>query len=118
MKADPTLVVVGWLWLACALPAVPFPVTFIVALLGRGWASIASSGIGGGGFALLNVPAVLTLLSFPPLVVLSLLYAFLYWRRRERGVRLGRRFAIPLYGSVLLASVYALMVAMVGSLSR
>jgi hypothetical protein len=113
MKVDGTLVVVWWLWLVPALLALPLPVEFAIAVGMRGLESVQSSGIGGGGFALLNLPAVLALVSFPPLLVLSPLYALLVWKRRKRGVTVSARFWIPVYGSALLAATLALMVVSV-----
>jgi hypothetical protein len=108
--AEPALVVVWWLWLVIALLALPLPVEWAVAVYTRGLDSVRSSGISGGGFALIGVPAILALVSFPPLLVLSSLYAFLFWNARRRSVRLRAWFWVPIYGSVMLIAVLSLMV--------
>ena len=110
VKAESTLIVVWWLWLMTALLALPLPVEWAVAVFTRGLDSVLSTGISGGGFALIGVPALLALLTFPPLSVLSPLYAFLFWKGRRRGVRLRAWFWVPIYGSVVLISMLLLIV--------
>lgn len=109
MKADSTLVIVWWLWLVPALGVLLLPVEFAVAVCVRGLDSVQSSGIRGGGSAFFDLSAVLVLLSFPPLLILSPIYALLFWNRRRRGAPLSRRFWVPLYGSVLLIVALALV---------
>jgi hypothetical protein len=118
MKADATLIVVWWLWLVAALLALPLPIEFAVALGTRGLESVQSSGIGGGGFALLTLSALLAIVSFPPLLVLSPLYALLLWNRRKQGVPLSARFWVPVYGSALLVAMLTFMLLSVGRTIR
>jgi hypothetical protein len=109
-KADSNVVVVWWLWVVTALLALPLPIQWAFAVTIRGLDSVFSEGIGGDGFAILSVSALLTLVTSPLLLIISPLYAFLFWSRRRQGVRLSARFWIPLYGSALLAAMLSLMV--------
>lgn len=112
-KADSSLVILWWIWLVAALLALPLPMGFYVALCIRGLDSIASSGIANSGFALLSLPAVFALFAVPPFLIVSALYAFLFWSRTKRGATLSARFWVPIYGSVLLATLMLLMVFLV-----
>jgi hypothetical protein len=110
MKPDSSLVVVWWLWLVPALMVLLLPLQWCFAVLTRGLESVLSSGIGGGGFAILGLSAVPFVLGSLPLVVLSLLYVFLFWRHRQRGIALGARFWVPIYGAALILVLLAVMV--------
>jgi hypothetical protein len=105
-----SLVIVWWLWLAAALMVLPLPVQWYAALLTRGLEAVSSSGIGGDGFAILGSTAVSLILGGPPFVIISLLYGFLFWRHRERGIPLTTRFWVPIYGAALLLVMLAVMV--------
>src|SRR5688572_30094343 len=96
----------------------PLPLQWYFALATRGLESVLSSGIGGDGFAILGPTAVPFVLGFPPLVSLSLLYGFLFWRHRERGIALTARLRVPLYGAGLLAVMLAVMVLVALSRGR
>jgi hypothetical protein len=109
MKPDTILVVAWWLWLGPALMVLVLPVRWGLALLIRGRESVASSGIGEGGFAILGAAAVPFILGILPFVLLSLLYGFLFWRHRERGIALSARFWIPIYGSTFVVLILIVM---------
>jgi hypothetical protein len=111
MKADSTVVVVWWLWMLTALLALPLPMMWAAAVCTRGLESVRSSGIGGGEIAPLSMlPALLALFTSPALVILSSLYAFLFWNRRRRGLRIGARFWLPIWGTVVLLVMLSVMV--------
>ena len=110
MKPDSLLVIVWWLWLMPAVMVLLLPLQWYFALVTRGSDGVLSSGMGGNGFAILGFTAVPFIFGSPPLVVLSVLYGFLFWRHRERGIALSARFWIPLYGAALLVVMLAVMV--------
>jgi hypothetical protein len=105
MSADTSLRVVWWLWLVPAILALPLPFDLVIALCTRGWGSVQSSGIGRGGFAIVDLASVVSGLSALPLAMVSLLYVFLFWRHRERGLRLSARYLVPIYGSVAFVMI-------------
>jgi hypothetical protein len=107
MKPDSLLVIVWWLWLVPAVMVLLLPLQWFFALLTRGLDSVFSSGIGGD--TRLALTALSVIFGSPPLVVLSALYGFLFWRHRERGITLSTRFWIPLYGVALLVVMLAVM---------
>jgi hypothetical protein len=109
MKPDAILVIVWWLWFVPALMVLILPLQWYLALLTRGLDSLLSTGISGDGFAILGLSAVPFILGFLPLVVLSVLYGFLFWRHRERGITLHARFWIPICGSALLVVMLTIM---------
>jgi len=109
MKPDALLSIAWWLWFVPALMVLPLPLQWYFALAMHALKSGFSSPIDGARFAILESTAVPFIFGFPPLVVISLLYGFLFWRHTERGVALTPRFRIPLYGSGLLAIMLALM---------
>lgn len=108
-QPDSVLAIVWWLWLVPALMVLPLPLQWYFAMFTRGPESVLSSGIGGGGFAIFGLAALPFIMGLPPLLLLSLLYGFLFWRRRERAVALGVRFWVPIYGSALLLVMVAVM---------
>lgn len=110
MKPDSLLVVVWWLWLVPALMVLQLPLQWYWALATRGLESVLSSGLGGDGFAILGLTAVPFIFGSPPLVVLSLLYGFLFWRHKERGIALSARFRVPVYGAALIVVMLAVMI--------
>lgn len=116
-KPDPSLVIVWWLWLVPALMVLLLPFAWYFALLTRGLESVLSSGVGGDHFAILGPTAVPMILGFPPLVILSAIYGFLFSRHRARGVTLSARFWIPIHGTTLLVVMLAVML-MVARYSR
>lgn len=105
-----------WLWLLPALVALVIPVELFVSVATRGWEDVRSSGIAGGEIGLVYGSGIFTVLSFPVLLVVSPLYVFMFWRRRERGVPMSRRFWVPIYGSALLVVVWGYLV--LSALSR
>jgi hypothetical protein len=116
MKPNSILVVVWWLWLVPALMVLIFPLHWYFALLTRGLESVQSSGIGGGELAIVGLSALPFIFGLPPLVVLSLLYGFLFWRHRQRGTVLSARFWVPVCGAALIFLMLAVMVVV--ALSR
>src|SRR6187549_3661143 len=104
-KPDSLLVIVWWLWLVPALMVLFLPLQWCFALVMRGLDRVWSTGIGGDGFAILGRTAVPFIFAVPPFVVLSVLYGFLFWRHRERGIALHARFWIPIYGGALLVAL-------------
>jgi hypothetical protein len=109
--ADSSLVIVWWLWLLPALMVLILPLTWYFAVLTRGLESVLSSGIGGDdGLAILGLTVVPFIFGCPPLLVLSLLYGFLFWRHRQRGITLSARFWVPVYGAALLLVMVTVMV--------
>ena len=117
-QPDSILVIVWWLWLLPAVMVLLLPLQWYFALLTRGLENVLSSGIRGDGFAILVPTAVPFLFGAPPLVVLSLLYGFLFWRHKERGIPLTARFWVPVYGTALLFVMLAVMVLLVLSSGR
>lgn len=109
VKPSSMLVVVWWLWLVPALMVLLLPLQWYFALLTRGLESVLSSGIAPGGFAIIGAAAVPFIWGFVPFVILSLLYVFLFWRHRERGLVLSVRFWVPLYGAALLVALLTVM---------
>lgn len=100
-KPNTALNVVWWLWLVPAVGALVVPVEFVVSVAIRGWEDV--------GFVFV-IGMFATVFSFPPFLVLSPLYIFMFWRKKEQGVTLSRRFWVPIYGTALLVVVWAAMV--------
>jgi hypothetical protein len=101
------IAIVWWLWLLPALTVLLLPVQWYFALLTRGSESVLASGIGGDGFALVAATVVAFVFGSPPLVLFSLVYGFLFWRHRRRGVALSARHWVPIYGIVLILALFA-----------
>ena len=115
-KPDSSLVIVWWLWFVPALLVLVLPLRWFLALLARGLEGVLSTGVEGDGFAIFGRSVVPAFLATPPLLLLSALYGFLFWRHRERRIPLAPRFWIPVYGSALLFVMIAAMV--LAALSR
>jgi len=108
--APSALRVVWWLWLVPAVFALVMPVEYLVAVCIRGLDDVRSTGIARGEMGLIYATGIFAVFSFPPLLVLSPLYIFMFWRQKEQGVALSRRFWVPVYGTALLVVVWAALV--------
>jgi hypothetical protein len=102
VRPHPLLLVVWWLWFVPALMVLFLPLEWWFALLVRGRESVSLSGVDGGGVAILGASAVPFLFGILPFLLLSSLYGFLFWRHRERGIPLGARFWVPIYGAAFI----------------
>jgi hypothetical protein len=117
-NAGSGLLLVWWFWLPPALMELALPVRYFHAVFTRGWESVATTGIGSGGFAILDWTATLTLYGLVPFLFLSALYAWLFWRRKQRGAKLGARFWVPIYGFVSIVAAVALMLIIASANAR
>jgi hypothetical protein len=88
--------------------AMAMPLDIALAVHERGWDEFQRSGLGGG-FAMIGLSGALLIVSLPPLMVLTPLYVFLFWRSKERGVVLSRRYWLPIYGSLFLVVTFAIL---------
>ena len=78
--APSALRVVWWLWLVPAVFALVMPVEYLVAVCIRGLDDVRSTGIARGEMGLIYATGIFAVFSFPPLLVLSPLYIFMFWR--------------------------------------
>jgi hypothetical protein len=117
-NADSPLLLVWWFWLPPALMELPLPLRYFHAVCTRGWESVATTGIGGDGFAILGFTGLLTLYGLVPFLFLSALYAFLFFRRKRRGVKLSARFWIPIYGFVSIVAALSLLLIIASANAR
>ena len=108
-KPQPLLLVVWWLWLVPALMVLLLPLKWWLAWFVRGRESVLLSGADGGGVAILGASALPFIVGILPFLLLTLLYGFLFWRHRERGISLSARFWVPIYGTAFILALSGIM---------